>query len=156
MRVFWEQHFLTSSSSSSSSNRSAGQLKAKQSQEPGRLFSPESLHACTGSVWGLWLRAGFPAPLRTPMNSPFREIVAKPSHWRTGPSLVSMCPQTHSNTYKHAHKVPLRAGRQVWVWVAKEYSPVFPPSLYVLRLTLGELNGVLKTKISTRKKKSVP
>lgn len=57
-------------------------------------FSPESTHR----VW-LLLRAGLPAPHRDSLNSPFTErYFAKPSYWRTGPRLVSVCSQTHSDT----------------------------------------------------------
>lgn len=117
--------------------------------------SPESLHACTQRAWGL--RAGFPAALRSPMNSPLFGVdsFAKPTYWRTEPRLVCVCTPTHSNTNKLAHKVPLKTSRPVSVWAEEEYGPVFSStSLDALRLSLGELSGVLQTKISSRKSKS--
>lgn len=58
--------------------------------------------------------------------------LARRSYWRTGPSLVSVCPQSHSNTNKLAHKVPLRASRLVWVCGGENTAQCFPPSLDVL------------------------
>lgn len=56
----------------------AGQVNRKENTVGSQAgCSPESLHVCTQSVWGLWCRAGFPVPLQTPMNSAFREILCK-------------------------------------------------------------------------------
>lgn len=71
------------------------------------------------------------------MNSPFLgRYLAKPSHWRTGPSLVSARPQTHSNTNKLAHKVPLSGWAGRFEFERIQLS-VFLLSLDALRLTLG-------------------
>lgn len=109
---------------------------------------------CEDSGWG----QGFLFHSRPQWIHLLGRYLAKPSHWRTGPSFVSMCPQSHSNTNKLAHKVPLRARRQFWVRERRgeEYGPVFSSfSWCCCRPTLGALNGVLRTKISSRKKKSV-
>lgn len=69
------------------------------------------LGASEDSGWG----QGFLFYSRPQWIHLLERYLAKPSHWRTGPSLVSTCPQTHWNTNKLAHKVPLRASRPVWV-----------------------------------------
>lgn len=65
----------------------AGQQKGKPSLEPSRLLLRALTHTPTHtcSITGVQLRAGFPAPPESPMNSAFREI---DFHWRTGASLV--------------------------------------------------------------------
>lgn len=65
-----------------------------KSQEPGRLF-PWKLHACTQRVRGVPLRAGFPAGTLNLNEFTF----AKPSYWRTGPRLVSVCPCRHQQAH---------------------------------------------------------
>lgn len=58
--------------------------------------------------------------------------------------------QTATNLHTQCYWVE---SRQVWVWGWKNTAQCFPPSLDVLRLTVGELNGVVRTEIPTREKK---
>lgn len=112
-----------SSSASQQQPQQSRSIERKHSWEQDMLF-PWKLHAPRDSKE---VRAGFPAPLKTPMNSPFREIPCKALWVEDSPRLVSVCPQTHSNTNKLAHKVPFRTSRQVWVWGGKNAAQCFPP-----------------------------
>lgn len=83
--------------SSSSTGGRSGQLKAKQSQEPGRLFSFED----SGSGQGFLLHSGYP------MNSTFRDILCNALPFGGQDPVLSQCAlkliQAPTNSHTKCH-----------------------------------------------------
>lgn len=130
MRMFREQHIQTASSSSSGGGR-PGQLKAKQSQEPGCWLLVPRAWMCVPGASGRGFLL-YPGPQWIHL---LRRYHAKPLSVE---DRTQSCLHVPSNSFKYLQTCTQSAieGRQAGLSLrVKEYSPVFPPSLDVLRLT---------------------